>query len=39
MNILDLRPSEIVELSWRESLVIEEDAEFLEPVYMEVEYV
>lgn len=33
----ELRPSEIVEMSWRESLDIPENAEVLEPVYFESE--
>jgi hypothetical protein len=32
---LDLRPSQIIELFWKENLVIEEDSEFLEPLYLE----
>lgn len=31
----ELRPSEIIELYWREQIVIEEDAEFFDAVYLE----
>lgn len=31
----ELRPTEILELFWNEQIVIEEDADFLEPVYFE----
>lgn len=37
MNIPELRPSEVLELFWREQLVIEEQAVFLDPVYLEVD--
>lgn len=33
MNFLDLRPSEILEMFWREQLAIEENAVFLETEY------
>lgn len=36
MFIPELRPAEIIEAYWNETIVIEEDAEILEPVYMEV---
>jgi hypothetical protein len=39
MNPLDLRPSEIVEMFWREQIVIEEDALVLPPVYFEMDEV
>ena len=32
-QIHDLRPTEVLELFWKEQLVIEETARFLEPVY------
>lgn len=32
----ELRPSEVLELYWRTQIVIEEDADVLEPVYVEV---
>lgn len=35
MENLDMRPAEILEMFWREQIVIEEDAEILEPLYME----
>ena len=31
----ELRPAEIIEMYWRTQIVIEEDAEMLEPVYLE----
>lgn len=36
---LDMRPAEIVQMSWRESVVIEEGAEFLEMEYLEADNV
>lgn len=33
MTISELRPTEVLEMYWREQLVIEEQARFLEPVY------
>lgn len=33
---LDLRPAEIVLGYWREQIVVEEDADLLPPVYLEV---
>jgi hypothetical protein len=33
IEILDLRPREILELYWMEQITIEETARFLEPVY------
>lgn len=35
-EILDLRPTEIVLAYWKEQIVIEDDAELMEPVYLEV---
>jgi hypothetical protein len=35
MNELDLRPSEIIALYWREQIVIEEDAELFDAIYLE----
>lgn len=32
----ELRPSEVIELYWREVISIEEDADILEPIYLEV---
>lgn len=36
MTDLELRPSEIIRMFWSEQIVIEEDAEFMEPVYWEL---
>lgn len=36
MPIKELRPSEIVNAYWRETIVIEEDAEMLNVEYVEV---
>lgn len=33
----DLRPAEIIELYWREQIVVEETADFLKPEYFELE--
>jgi hypothetical protein len=35
MPIIELRPSEIIWLYWQEQIVIEEDAELLNPEYVE----
>lgn len=35
-EILDLRPTEIVLAYWKENVMIEEDADLLDPIYLEV---
>lgn len=35
MDILEMRPSEIIEAYWEEVLAIEEDALMLAPIYLE----